>query len=122
MSATAKTKIDFSCESRVLTRWQHTQQHRRDRLTTTQFDCQLRVEATFLLAIEPLGNTSYWLRVKRVLSMAIETFGNRDKALVWLRRPCAPLDDEAPLRRLDTEEGARQVETLLGRIAHGIAA
>lgn len=62
------------------------------------------------------------LRVARVLAAAEETFGNREKAKTWLRRPTRVLDDETPLAFLDTDEGARAVETLLGRIAHGIAA
>lgn len=62
------------------------------------------------------------LRVVRVLVAAEETFGSREKAHQWLRRPTAVLANEAPLDLLDTEEGAREVETVLGRIAHGIAA
>jgi putative toxin-antitoxin system antitoxin component (TIGR02293 family) len=62
------------------------------------------------------------VRVARVLAAAEETFGGREKAGVWLRRPTAALAGESPLQLLDTDEGARTVETLLGRIGHGIAA
>ena len=62
------------------------------------------------------------VRVARVLAVAEETFGSREKAAVWLRRPTTLLGDEYPLQVLDTDEGAREVETLLGRIAHGVAA
>lgn len=62
------------------------------------------------------------VRVARVLAAAEETFGSRDKAGTWLRRPTRALAEESPLQRLDTDEGARTVETLLGRIGHGIAA
>ncbi len=62
------------------------------------------------------------MRVVRLLALAEETFGNQDKAHAWLRRPTCALADERPLDLLDTEEGGRAVETLLGRIAHGIAA
>jgi putative toxin-antitoxin system antitoxin component (TIGR02293 family) len=62
------------------------------------------------------------VRVARVLAGAEETFGNREKAGAWLRRPTAALAGECPLQLLDTDEGTREVETLLGRIAHGIAA
>lgn len=58
----------------------------------------------------------------RLLQMAIDTFGTRDKALLWLRRPTTALAGASPLNRLDTDEGARQAERLLGHIAHGIAA
>jgi putative toxin-antitoxin system antitoxin component (TIGR02293 family) len=62
------------------------------------------------------------LRVARVVAMAEETFGSRQKAGSWLRRPTTVLAGEKPLDLLDTDEGAREVETVLGRIAHGIAA
>ena len=53
------------------------------------------------------------MRVARIISDALETFGSEEKALAWLRRACAPLQGEAPLDLLDTEEGARQVEYLI---------
>ncbi len=62
------------------------------------------------------------VRVARVIAAAEETFGSREKAGTWLRRPTTVLAGESPLELLDTDEGAREVETLLGRIAHGIAA
>jgi len=61
-------------------------------------------------------------RLLRMIEEAEATFGDAAKAHAWLRRPSALLDNEAPLDRLDTDIGSRQVETLLGRIAHGIAA
>ena len=62
------------------------------------------------------------VRVARMIAAAEETFGSREKAGTWLRRPTTVLAGESPLDLLDTDEGAREVETLLGRIAHGIAA
>ena len=62
------------------------------------------------------------VRVARLLATAEETFGSRDKAGIWLRRPTTVFGGEQPLDLFDTDEGARQVETLLGRISHGIAA
>ena len=62
------------------------------------------------------------LRVLRIVTEAETTFADRTRAGIWLRRPTTVLGGEAPLDLLDTEIGARQVETLLGRIAHGIAA
>jgi putative toxin-antitoxin system antitoxin component (TIGR02293 family) len=61
-------------------------------------------------------------RILRLIEEAEITFGDPGKAHGWLRRPSSLLDNEAPLDRLDTDIGARQVEALLGRIAHGIAA
>lgn len=62
------------------------------------------------------------VRVVRLLALTAETFGDREKAARWLRRPTSALGGEPPLHLLDTDEGARAVENLLGRIAHGIAA
>ena len=61
-------------------------------------------------------------RLLRMIEDAETTFGDRAKAHTWLRRPSAFLDGEAPLDRLDTDIGTRQVEAMLGRIAHGLAA
>jgi putative toxin-antitoxin system antitoxin component (TIGR02293 family) len=62
------------------------------------------------------------IRAARIIAEALETFGSRDKALIWMRRACAVLGGKAPIDLLDTEEGAGLVESLLGRIAHGLAA
>ena len=61
-------------------------------------------------------------RLLRIIEDAETTFGERGKAHAWLRRPTALLDGEAPLDRLDTDIGTRQVEAILGRIAHGLGA
>ncbi len=61
-------------------------------------------------------------RVVRMIEEAEATFGDRVKAHAWMRLPSKLLDGEAPLDRLDTDIGTRQVEAMLGRIAHGIAA
>ena len=62
------------------------------------------------------------VRVVRVIAAAEETFGSQDKAGLWLRRPSMALDGDAPLSLLDTSEGTREVEQLLARIDHGLAA
>lgn len=62
------------------------------------------------------------VRILRVIEAAENTFGDKVKASVWLRRPTMAFGDQAPLDLLDTDIGARQVEALLGRIEHGIAA
>jgi putative toxin-antitoxin system antitoxin component (TIGR02293 family) len=62
------------------------------------------------------------LRVVRVVAAAEVTFGSREKAHRWLRRPTSALEGDAPLDWLDTSEGCRLVERLLGRIDHRLAA
>jgi|SRR5579872_5927385 len=61
-------------------------------------------------------------RILRVIEQADLAFGDVAKSRVWLRRPTTALGGHAPLDLLDTDIGAREVETLLGRIKHGIAA
>jgi putative toxin-antitoxin system antitoxin component (TIGR02293 family) len=61
-------------------------------------------------------------RLLRIIGEAETTFGDAGKAHTWLRQPTTLLDGEAPLDRLDTDIGTRQVEAILGRIAHGLAA
>jgi len=62
------------------------------------------------------------VRVVRAIAAAEQTFGSQEKAARWLRRPSAALEGDTPLSLLDTGEGAKEVENLLARIDHGLAA
>jgi len=59
-------------------------------------------------------------RVVRVAALAEDTFQSDDKAHGWLRDPNRALGGERPIDLLETEGGARLVEQILGRIAHGV--
>lgn len=59
-------------------------------------------------------------RIARVAAQAFAVLGTEDKAATWLRRPNRALNGEVPIRLLDTDVGARQVEDILGRIEHGV--
>lgn len=59
-------------------------------------------------------------RVARVALAARETFGDAGKAHEWLRRPNRALRNNPPITLLDTDDGARLVEVILGRLAHGL--
>lgn len=59
-------------------------------------------------------------RIARVALKAAETFGNPEKSHRWLRRPNRALRNHTPLSLLDTDDGARLVEVVLGRLAHGL--
>jgi putative toxin-antitoxin system antitoxin component (TIGR02293 family) len=59
-------------------------------------------------------------RVARVAGQAVSVLGTEEKATTWLQRPNRALGGELPIRLLDTDVGARQVEDILGRIEHGI--
>jgi putative toxin-antitoxin system antitoxin component (TIGR02293 family) len=60
------------------------------------------------------------LRLGRIAALAEEVLGHRERAGRWLHQPNRALGDVAPLRRLDTDLGAKEVEQLLIRIAHGV--
>jgi putative toxin-antitoxin system antitoxin component (TIGR02293 family) len=60
------------------------------------------------------------VRLARIQAIAEEVFGSRHEACAWLREKNGALAGQAPLTLLDTEEGGRLVEAVLGRIAYGI--
>ncbi len=62
------------------------------------------------------------MRLLRMQELALDTFGDLDKAFSWLRRPLMAPDGEIPLGLSRTEVGARVIETILGKIAMGAAA
>ena len=61
------------------------------------------------------------VRFARLLGFAAHLFGGLDVARRWLKTPQKDLGGARPLDRAQTEEGAREVENLLGRIAPGVA-
>ena len=60
------------------------------------------------------------VRLARIGALAEETLGTTEKAARWLNDSNRALGGEAPLSRLDTDVGAREVEDLLVRIAYGV--
>jgi putative toxin-antitoxin system antitoxin component (TIGR02293 family) len=58
-------------------------------------------------------------RIAHVAGQAVSVFGSEDKAATWLQRPNRALNGELPIRLLDTDIGALQVEDILGKIEHG---
>lgn len=59
-------------------------------------------------------------RLTRTVGQARETFGDPGIADEWLRSPNPALDGNVPIEMAATDVGAREVETVLGRIAHGV--
>jgi putative toxin-antitoxin system antitoxin component (TIGR02293 family) len=101
-----------------------------DRLITDGTITEAEIEAHFiprrtLYARRQKGTLSreqsdLIVRLARVQAMANEVFGRRQDAHAWMRENNGALQGHAPLTLLDTEEGGRLVEAVLGRIAHGI--
>jgi putative toxin-antitoxin system antitoxin component (TIGR02293 family) len=65
------------------------------------------------------GESDRLYRLSRIATLAEEVLGGRDRATRWLHRSNRALGNATPLGHMDTELGARQVEDLLLRIAHG---
>ncbi len=60
------------------------------------------------------------MRFSRLLAQAVELFEDQEIARRWLASPQIGLGGAVPLDYAETEIGAREVEDLLGRIAHGV--
>lgn len=58
----------------------------------------------------------------QVLDLAAHIFGNRAKAMAWLRAPKHRFDGRTPLEMMRTGTGARAIEELLIASQHGIMA
>ncbi len=58
-------------------------------------------------------------RLARLVAIASDYLGDQERARRWLKRPNRALGGVAPVKAIDTEAGARQVENILGRIAYG---
>ncbi len=61
-------------------------------------------------------------RIARIYVLAVDTFADEQKARRWLRKPLRQFANRSPMDMLVTETGTHQVEDLLGRISHGLAA
>jgi putative toxin-antitoxin system antitoxin component (TIGR02293 family) len=59
-------------------------------------------------------------RLVRVTEEAAKTFGDADFAHKWLNYPNPALHDHIPIEMAETDAGAREVETVLARIAYGV--
>lgn len=58
-------------------------------------------------------------RLARIVAIANEYLGDHERTMRWLKHPNRALGGLAPVAAIDTELGARQVESILGRIAYG---
>jgi putative toxin-antitoxin system antitoxin component (TIGR02293 family) len=58
-------------------------------------------------------------RIDRIYTLAVEVFGDAERAAQWLKRPSRALAGEAPLKLLDTDAGTHRVERELRQIQYG---
>ena len=59
-------------------------------------------------------------RLLRVVKAARDLFENDENADGWLRNPIPSLDDRIPIEMARTDVGAREVEAVILRMAHGV--
>jgi putative toxin-antitoxin system antitoxin component (TIGR02293 family) len=59
-------------------------------------------------------------RIARLYAMAEDVLGSQAAAQRWMTTPNRALDGAQPLRELETDVAAREVEDLLGRIRYGV--
>lgn len=71
------------------------------------------------LSIDESGRA---VRVVRIIEQATGAFGDKDKAMRWLRKAKRRFDGRAPMDMLLTETGGRLVEEMLIQIDEGIVA
>jgi putative toxin-antitoxin system antitoxin component (TIGR02293 family) len=90
-----------------------------ERLVIPQRTRRHRAEKKQPLTVEESDRA---VRLLRIQTIAEETFADREKANVWLRRSLAELNGAAPLDIVETETGTRVIETILAKIAWGAAA
>jgi putative toxin-antitoxin system antitoxin component (TIGR02293 family) len=60
------------------------------------------------------------VRMMRLFKIAEKTFKGRDKVEKWFRMANRALGGATPLEFARNEQGAREVENILGRIRHGV--
>lgn len=63
--------------------------------------------------------TGRWLRAIKILALAIEVFGNQDKASEWLHKSRSRFGGHSALDIMQNEPGAQLVEETLNQIDSG---
>ena len=68
------------------------------------------------------GETARFLRAVKILATAETVFGNREKALLWLRKPRGTFGGTSAMELMRTEAGGQLVEEALGQVDEGFFA
>lgn len=63
--------------------------------------------------------TGRWLRAAKVQALALEVFGDQQKAITWLHKPRQRFADQSAMQILQSEAGAQLVEDMLNQIDAG---
>ncbi len=67
----------------------------------------------------PQSESDRLYRIARILHSATDAIGTEQNAARWMLEENRALGNVVPLQLLDTEAGAREVETVLGHIRYG---
>ena len=59
-------------------------------------------------------------RMLYIFFKTVTTLEDTEEARIWLKTPQFGLGNEIPIDLLKTEAGTREIESLLGRIEHGV--
>ncbi len=70
-------------------------------------------------ALDPVASDRLY-RTERLLDLATLVFEDGARAMAWLGRSQPGLGGRVPMELLDTDPGAKAVETLLGQIEFGV--
>lgn len=70
----------------------------------------------------PPAQSDRLLLVAETYDLAVRALGGSDRARAWLNQPHRLLSGEAPMDRLDTLAGTREVQTMLYHLEYGMAA
>lgn len=73
-------------------------------------------------AVLSIDTSDHLVQLLKVVEKCTETFGTTERASEWLRTPNYALDDEAPLKLMDTIEGINLIHDILIRIDYGVFA
>ena len=68
------------------------------------------------------GETDRFLRAVKILTAAEAVFGNREKALLWLRKLRGTFGGASAMELMRTEASGRLVEEVLGQVDEGFSA
>jgi len=60
------------------------------------------------------------LELAMLFARGVDVFGNHDRFISWMRKPCRALENERPLDLLDTRFGFDAVTQVMGRMEHGV--
>ena len=94
-------------------------------LSNAQLAVLLGMSARTLARLDPAGHLDAVAgdrvhRAHRIVGLAVAVLEDPQAAVRWLKTPQRALNDALPLDLLATDVGCRAVETLLGRMEHGV--